>query len=73
MGIRVTIEDTAVVRSRPKTIRIVSQASTVHIKNPRLALPIVLIAPAQLKVAQPVQESHLFVFTRLPEVRVFRL
>jgi hypothetical protein len=36
-------------------------------------VPIVTVAPAQLKVSQPVEEAHTFVVAGMPAVRVFGL
>lgn len=73
VSVGVAIEDTAVVRRRPKTARIVSQDFTPRTTKLWLISPIVFIAPAQLKVSWPVQEAHSFVLTRVPAMRVFRL
>ena len=73
VSVGIAIEDTAVVRRRPKTVEVVSHTSTLRTTKLMLILPIVTIAPAQLKVSRPVQEAHSLVFARVPAVRFFRL
>ena len=73
VSIRIAIEDTAVVRRRPKTAKNVSQTFIMRSTRPGVILPIVTVAPAQLKVSQPIEEAHSFVFTSMPAVRVFGL
>ena len=71
MSIGITIEDAAVVRRRPKTANNVSQTSALRIIKRGVILPIVTVAPAQLKVSRPVEEAHSFVIAGMPAARVF--
>ena len=73
VSVGIAIENTAVVRRRAKTAKVVSHTSTLLIANLMLILPIVTIAPAQPKVPRLIQEAHSLVFARVPAVRVFRL
>ena len=72
MSVGVAIEDTAVVGRPPKTAKFVSHTFILRITKLMLILPIITIAPAQLKVPRPVQEAHSLVFARVPAVRVSR-
>lgn len=72
MSVGVTIEDTAVVGRRPKTAKFVSHTFILRITKLMLILPIITIAPVQLKAPRPVQRAHSLVFARVPVVRVFR-
>ena len=73
VSVGVAIENTAVVRRRPKTAKTISDTFTLAIANLMLIPPIVTIAPAQPKVSRLIKEAYSLVFARVPAVRVFRL
>lgn len=73
VGVRIAIEDTAIVRRRTKTTNDVSQTSALRLDKRGVILPIVTVAPAELKIPRPVEEAHSCVFARMPAVRVFGL